>query len=162
MSDSGEDYDGYSVDDEDQLQPEDTLDGRAGDDILDNGIEAPDRPRAVQAFGITPAEAQQGETIDQRVRQEEPDPDAEADLGGDDVSAADMAGGDDPDAIPAESDVLGVPDATDEVPTLVETDAGGPVDTEERLVADDVDPDPTAGPEQGAMHVVGDGEPPSA
>jgi Family of unknown function (DUF5709) len=65
---------------EDQLQPQDTLDDRGVDDVLDEGISPPEELRGSKAKGTTPAEAQEGETIDDRVRQEEPEvwEDAEA------------------------------------------------------------------------------------
>jgi len=58
---------------EDQLQPQDTLDDRGVDDVLDEGISPPERPRGVNAKGTTPLEVADGETIDDRVRQEEPE-----------------------------------------------------------------------------------------
>ena len=58
---------------EDQLQPQDTLDDRGVDDELDEGISPPERPRGVNAKGVTPFEAAEGETIDDRIRQEEPE-----------------------------------------------------------------------------------------
>ncbi len=58
---------------EDQLQPQDTLDDRGVDDVLDEGISPPERPRGVNAKGATPLEAAEGETLDDRVRQEEPE-----------------------------------------------------------------------------------------
>jgi hypothetical protein len=66
-----ETYGDYSVDDEDQLQPEDTLEGTG--DPLDEGITAPDDYSAGQRFGNTPAEEERGETFAQRLRQEEPE-----------------------------------------------------------------------------------------
>jgi hypothetical protein len=57
----------------DQLQPQDTLDDRGVDDILDEGISPPEQLRGSNAKGTTPAEAEEGETIDDRVRQEEPE-----------------------------------------------------------------------------------------
>jgi hypothetical protein len=68
---------------DDQLQPQDTLDDRGVDDVLDEGISPPEELRGSKAKGTTPAEAAEGETIDDRVRQEEPevweDADAERD-----------------------------------------------------------------------------------
>src|SRR5665647_539486 len=64
----------YSLDDEDQLQPEDTLDDRGLDDLLDEGYSPPERPRGVDAFGTTLAEQQRRESIDQRLAHEVPDP----------------------------------------------------------------------------------------
>ncbi|WP_370893921.1 DUF5709 domain-containing protein [Janibacter sp. GXQ6167] len=65
---------GYSLDDDDQLQPEDTLDGDLTADVLDTGYSPADRPHASVGFGTTAAEQRQGESIEQRIRQEEPDP----------------------------------------------------------------------------------------
>nr|NLI50065.1 hypothetical protein [Propionibacterium sp.] len=70
MSDSG------PVEDEDfleQLQPDDTLIDRGVDDVLDEGYTAPENWSALQGFGNTPAEMRQGETLEQRVAQEEPE-----------------------------------------------------------------------------------------
>ena len=67
----------------DQLQPQDTLDDRGVDDVLDEGISPPEELRGAKAKGVTPAEAVEGETIEDRIRQEEPevweDADAESD-----------------------------------------------------------------------------------
>lgn len=67
----------------DQLQPEDTLDDRGVDDVLDEGYSPPERPRGVTAKGVTSREEIEGETIDERLAQEEPevweDAEAEAD-----------------------------------------------------------------------------------
>ena len=58
---------------EDQLQPQDTLDDRGVDDVLDEGISPPERLRGSTAKGVTPREAREGETIEDRIRQEEPE-----------------------------------------------------------------------------------------
>ena len=50
----------------DQLQPQDTLDDRGVDDVLDEGISPPEELRGSKAKGVTPAEAVEGETIDDR------------------------------------------------------------------------------------------------
>ncbi|GAA5158073.1 hypothetical protein [Ornithinimicrobium tianjinense] len=104
----GDDLGVWSVDAEDQLQPEDTLDGDG--DVLDRGIVAADRPLGSLAYGVTAEEQSREETIDQRIRQEVPDPysaygapDNESGLDEDDG----MVGGDDPDAIRAELDHYG-------------------------------------------------------
>ncbi len=65
---------------EDQLQPQDTLDDRGVDDVLDDGITPPDHPQGVTATGVTDREQLEGETIDDRLAQEVPDPTAEPDL----------------------------------------------------------------------------------
>jgi len=54
----------YSLDDADQLQPEDTLDDRGLDDLLDEGYSPPERPRGVDAFGTTLAEQRRRESIE--------------------------------------------------------------------------------------------------
>lgn len=60
--------------DADQLPAEDTLADRGVDDLLDEGYTVPERPRpAVSHWGETPWEESRGETLDQRVAQEEPE-----------------------------------------------------------------------------------------
>ncbi len=56
----------------DQLQPEETLLDRGVDDVLDEGYVSSERWSPAQGFGNTPAEMRQGETLDQRIAQEEP------------------------------------------------------------------------------------------
>ncbi|SED20575.1 hypothetical protein SAMN04490239_7274 [Rhodococcus koreensis] len=69
----------YSLDEEDQLQPEDTLVDRGVDDVLDEGYSPPEKPLGLNAFGTTAAEQREGETLDQRLAEEEPDPAFEED-----------------------------------------------------------------------------------
>ena len=57
----------YSADDDDQLQPEDTLIDRGIDDVLDEGYSPPERPYGRGAYGPS-------ETLDQQLAEEEPDP----------------------------------------------------------------------------------------
>jgi hypothetical protein len=57
----------YSADDDNQLQPEDTLIDRGVDDILDEGYSPPERPYGRGAFGPS-------ESMDQLLAEEEPDP----------------------------------------------------------------------------------------
>jgi len=64
---------------DDQLQPDDTLDERGVDDVLDEGMSPPERPSREMAHGVTPAEDAAGETLDERLEQEEPDPVAAVD-----------------------------------------------------------------------------------
>lgn len=78
MSETGsEDYHGYSVDDEDQPQStgDSLTDDRGLDDPLDEGYSPPERWSPGEGFGDTPYEEAIGETLDQRIRQEEPEPD---------------------------------------------------------------------------------------
>src|SRR5690349_1803524 len=64
---------------EDQLQPDDTLDERGVEDVLDEGMSPPERPSREVARGVTAADDAAGESLDERVAQEEPDPAAEVD-----------------------------------------------------------------------------------
>jgi len=58
--------------DTDQLPLEDTLVDRGVDDLLDEGYSPPERPRA-NHFGETAWEEAHGETLDQRLGEEEPE-----------------------------------------------------------------------------------------
>ncbi|WP_109473228.1 DUF5709 domain-containing protein [Ornithinimicrobium cavernae] len=127
----------YSLDDEDQLQPEDTLVG--DEDPLDAGYQTAERLHGSRAWGTTPDEQRTDETINQRIGQEVPDPhsaygapDNESGL---DEDPRDRVGGDDPDSIPAERDFLG--EQGGEVGQLVSPDEGMREDTEKDLVAAD-------------------------
>jgi hypothetical protein len=64
-TDTGE----YSVEDDNQLQPEDTLVDRGVDDILDEGFSPPERPIA-----RTNLDHPGPETLDELLAEEEPDP----------------------------------------------------------------------------------------
>lgn len=70
-------YNGYSVDAEDQ--PQDTGDSTADDrglaEPLDEGYSPPENWSAAQRFGNTPLEEELGESLEQRLAQEEPEPD---------------------------------------------------------------------------------------
>lgn len=63
----------------DQLQPDDSLIYRGVDDVLDEGYIAPDNWSPAMGYGNTAAEMRQGETLDMRVKQEQPDKAPEAD-----------------------------------------------------------------------------------
>ncbi len=69
--------------DDDQLTRDDMLLERGVDDLLDEGYTPPDRARTSH-WGETPWEEEHGETIDQRIAQEEPDArDSATDAAGD-------------------------------------------------------------------------------
>ena len=70
MSDTDPVADGDFVE---QLQPDDTLIDRGVDDVLDEGYTTPENWSALQGFGNTPAEMRQGETVEQRIAQEQPE-----------------------------------------------------------------------------------------
>ena len=75
-------YNTYSVDDEDQPQGDgDSLvDSRGLAEPLDEGYSPPEKWSPAEGFGNTPAEEEQGETLDQRLAQEVPDPNLASDL----------------------------------------------------------------------------------
>lgn len=56
-----------------QLQPGDTLDEHGVDDVLDEGLVTRERWSPAEKFGNTALEMRQGETLEQRIAQEEPD-----------------------------------------------------------------------------------------
>ncbi|MGZ8178317.1 DUF5709 domain-containing protein [Williamsia sp. SKLECPSW1] len=67
----------YSYDPDDQLQYEDTLDDPDVEDILDEGISPPEKPSPATRYGVTAEEQREGESLDQHLAEEEPDPASE-------------------------------------------------------------------------------------
>jgi hypothetical protein len=112
-------YGSQSVDDEDQLQPEDTLDDRGLDDVLDEGYSPPDREPAHLRHGMTREEQRRGETLDERLAEEEPDIDPYAD--DTDYGEADPRAG----RLVAPDEGLGADDEGDEVAEDVGIDGAG-------------------------------------
>jgi hypothetical protein len=142
-----ESYHGYSVDDEDQPQStgDSLVDDRGLPEPLEEGYSPPEKWSAAQGFGNTPLEEQMGETLDQRLQQEvpEPDPYEQAEL----------------EADPDEEDV---DDEVGDVRAgrLVAPDEGVHVDQEKDLVAEDVGIDgAAASAEEAAVHVIPDDQP---
>ena len=161
MSDQPEDLTddlgSYSLDDEDQLQPEDTLDQEDVDDVLDRGYSPPERLQGSLAHGVTAEEQSRDETIEERIHQEVPDPSSA--YGAPDNESGldeDRLGGDDPDSIAADDDWLGDDEVGDErAGRLVAPDEGLGSDDEKDLVGEDVGIDGAgASAEEAAMHVV--------
>lgn len=153
----------YSLDDEDQLQPEDTLveDGRTGgvDDVLDRGFSPPDSARSPHLWGTTAAEQARDETIEQRIGQEIPDPDFA--YGAPDNESGldrDRVGGDDPDAIDADDDWLGGPEVGHRrAGRIVASDEGSGIDDDAEAWGRDIGIDGAgASAEEAAMHVIDD------
>ena len=72
--DDGNDLD--DIVDLDQAFGDDDVDGTT----LDAGYSPPERPLGMTRFGTTNAEEEQGESLDQRLAQEEPDPNLASDL----------------------------------------------------------------------------------
>lgn len=146
---------------------DDGVDAGSGQDQLldssegDNEPSSPPdlQPRATE-WGTTASEQGQEESIEQRIRQEVPDPDsaygAPDDEGGLDAEA--RVGGADPDSIAADDDFLGddlVGDAS--VGQLTDPDEGDRPDVDSELVGDESESsgDPQS-PEEAAMHIVED------
>lgn len=55
------------------LEPEDTLEDRGLDEVLDEGYSPPERPYAVEDTGTTAREQRTGESLDRRLSREEPE-----------------------------------------------------------------------------------------
>lgn len=154
--DDREQYDDYSVDDEDQLQPEDTLVGGDVEDELDRGYSPPEKYSPAQRYGTTPWEQAHDQPLDDRLAQEVPEPDP-AELAG--RAAGDGDDGDD--GVPHEADEAGTEVGDERAGRLVEPDEGAGDDTEKDLVAEDVGIDgAAASAEEAAVHVVPDEEEP--
>jgi hypothetical protein len=153
----------YTYDDPEDdgvLEPADDLStDDLDEDPLDTGITPPDHYGASSWYGVTGAEARQGETLDQLLAEEEPDPNASAVLDGSGPSEESDDESDDPDedeAAPQEGEYVGEVD---------DRWADGPGPRSGRLVADgrlqaaDVGPDAgAAGAEEAAVHVLEDDE----
>lgn len=141
----------YSLDDETQLQSEDTLDDRGVDDILDEGYSPPEKPLGVDAYGTTLEEQRRGGTIDQELAAERPDPA---------MAVEDPLAGDgdeqDPDAVSEEDEFLDDGQVGDERSgRLVSPDEGAHEDREKDMVAQDVGIDgAAASAEEAAVHIV--------
>ena len=140
----------YSIDDEDQPGAESFLLDRGVDDPLDEGYSPPEKPRGVEAFGTTATEERQGETLEQRIRQEEPDPamaveDPLADT--DDTAEGEAS---EADEFLDEEQVGGR-----RAGRLVDPDEGVREDTEKDVIGTDVGIDGgAASAEEAAMHVI--------
>jgi len=128
----------------------DTLDGEPGDDPLDRGVAPPERWSAGMRFGSTAAEQEEGESLDQRLAEEEPD----TALDVDDGQLEDIAG--DEDAGDEDVDGLLLDDGPDpRAGRLVVEDEGAHPDEETDLVARDAGIDGgAASAEEAAVHVV--------
>jgi len=141
------------LEDYEVLDSGDTLSGAPGDDPLDRGVVPPERWSAGVRFGTTEAEQAGGESLDQLLAEEEPDPaldftdDEPEDI--EDVELDEDAGDEDVDGLLLDDG----PDAR--AGRLVAEDEGAHPDEEEDLVASDVGIDGGgATAEEAAMHVV--------
>ena len=144
-------YHGYSVDDE--SQPQSTGDSLVDDDRglaepMDEGFSPPEKWSAGQRWGNTPLEEEMGESFDQRLEQEQPEPDPY------DQAEREAESGELNELI-TEGDSTQRPRAG----RLVAPDEGAHTDVEKDLVAQDVGIDGAgAGAEEAAVHVVDDDE----
>src|SRR5262245_34884199 len=133
----------------DQEQPSDTLVDRGVDDVLDEGYSPPERYSSAERFGNTAEEMREGETFEERLRQEVPDDDASEDDRDDDRDR-------DPLEIDPDDDFLSDGEVGDErAGRLVDPDEGIGEDEEEELFGDDVGIDGgAASAEEAAVHIV--------
>jgi hypothetical protein len=139
--DPSSDIDENDLEDDGTLDASDTLDGDPGDDPLDAGILPPDRWSAGEGFGTTLAEERAGESLDQLLAEEVPDPDPYAE------------------AAETEDDPLTGDDLEPRAGRLVAEDEGSHPDTEADLVARDVGIDGgAASAEEAAVHVQDDAD----
>ena len=137
----------YSVEDDNQLQPEDTLIDRGVDDALDEGYSPPERPYGRGAFGPP-------ESMDQLLAEEEQDPASRINspLDRDDQQRSDEAERET--EFPQRGEVGRV-----RAGRLVAPDRGFGEDTEAELVADDVGiSGGAASAEEAAVHIIDDEE----
>jgi Family of unknown function (DUF5709) len=136
--------------DEGQLSAADTLEDRGLDDALDEGYSPPENWRGSTAFGVTPAEALRGESLDQRLAQEIPDQPL--------PSTGPWYPSDvDEEAVAAEADEFLDPAEIGDARAgrLVAPDEGLDPDDEADLIGEDVGIDGgAASAEEAAMHIV--------
>ncbi|MGQ0843081.1 MAG: DUF5709 domain-containing protein [Sporichthyaceae bacterium] len=133
-----ETYHGYSVDTEDQPQAfgDALTDDRGLEQPLDEGYSPPEKWSAGQRYGNTEAEEARGESLEQRLRQEEPE-----------YSGANAGVGE---------SVRGEVGAA-RAGRLVEDDAGARTDTDKDMYATDIGIDGAgASAEEAAVHVIED------
>lgn len=144
MTEDRETYLDMSIDDEDQLQPEDTLADGDLEDVLDRGYSPPDR--APKGYDDYPTEAErlQGESLDEKLAEEEPDIDPYAE-------EEDDPDHEDENALDEE---LGLDEADERTGRLVQPDEGLGEDTDKQELAMDVGIDGAgASAEEAAMHI---------
>jgi hypothetical protein len=135
--------DGSEVqDDAGLLDAEDTLVNDGVSDPLDRGWSPPERPWAVEHTGVTAGERHEGETLDQRLAEEQPD------LAVPDGDGIGDCQGTDGEALDNEVGAM-------RSGRLVAPDEGAHEDEESALVATDVGIDGAgASAEEAAMHIV--------
>ena len=132
-----------------QGQPYDTLVDRGVDDALDEGYSPPEQYSSAERFGNTAEEMHQGESFEERLRQEEPDINV-------------MYGDDEPpgNEVPLDDDILADGEVGEaRAGRLVDPDGGIGEDFEKDLVGDEVGIDGAgASAEEAAVHIVDDNQ----
>jgi len=132
------------------LDLEDAVDERTYDDRLDEGYSPPEKPLGVTKTGTTAAEQHDGETLDERLRQEVPDTQQP---NGDGIG--DLPGG--------EGEPMDPEAGADRAGRLLAPDEGTHASTTKEPVARDEGIDGgAAGAEEAAVHVIPDEQLPSA
>ena len=147
-----ESYHGYSVDDETQPQGsgDSLVDNRGLAEPLDEGYSPPEKWSAGQGWGNTPLEEELGETLDQRLAQEVPEPDPYEQAEAEAEAEAGVHLDDDPIA-----DLTGAEVGDERAGRLVDPDEGVRLDAEKDLAAEDVGIDGAgAAAEEAAVHVI--------
>ncbi len=125
------------LEDDGVLDSSDTLEGNAGDDPLDAGIDAGERYAGSERFGTTLEEEREGESLDQLLAEEEPDVDPYREARNRDYGVDRPAG------------------------RLVEPDEGAHETVEADLVGTDVGYDGGSdSAEEAAVHIVDEDNPP--
>lgn len=140
----------------DQLETNRSLTGEDLADPLDQGYAPPDRWSAAEGFGNTVEEQRQGESLEQRLAQEEPDIAVEDDLPAPQTIDSDTMPEDEVDPELARGGEVG----DERAGRLVDIDGGegtGVADHEPELLGTDVGIDgAAAGAEEAAVHVITD------
>jgi Family of unknown function (DUF5709) len=138
----------YSAEDDNQLQPEDTLIDRGIDDALDEGYSPPERPYGRAAFGPTP------ETLDQLLAEEEQDPAARMNVPFDEAEQRRSDEAEREAEFPQRGEV-----GRARAGRLIAPDKGFGEDAEAELVAQDVGiSGGAASAEEAAVHIIEDEE----
>jgi len=137
----------YSVEDDNQLQPEDTLIDRGVEDVLDEGYSPPERPYGRGAFGP-------GETMDQLLAEEEPDPAARINVPLDEAEQQRSDASERECEFPQRREV-----GSARAGRLIAPDLGFGEDADEELFATDVGiSGGAASAEEAAMHIIDEEE----
>ncbi|GAA1748811.1 DUF5709 domain-containing protein [Aeromicrobium alkaliterrae] len=128
-----------------QLQPEDTLDDRGVDDVLDEGYSPPEKLHGSVAKGVTEAEQEEGESFEERLAQEVPD-----DTG---ITPSDAPRSDDPEDAREVDDPADSYAGDERSGRLVAPDQGSGLDEDQQQLASDVGIDgAAASAEEAAVH----------